>query len=619
MTANRRTVLALACFCLAGFSASRATAQVMRQPDFRGIERFADSVLASYVREFEQPSLAVAVVWGDSVMLLKGYGLESGTTRRPVDPESTLFNIASVSKLFTATAAMQLVDAGKLSLDEDVRARLPGAAIVGDGPPITLRNLLTHTSGLDAAFMRAVVRTTDDLYPLQEYFARYPLRRGRPPNVEIRYSNAGMALVGRLVEVASGMRFEDYVLERVLRPQGMMHSTFKQPPPPALASRVAVYGSGPVPDALVLSPAGAMVSTAGDMARFMQAALRESVMLQPQWRADPAMPGVGLGFFMSDLGGVPGFFHTGARTHFSLLYLVPEHRLGIFIVHAMRQGGPHQNLRTEFARATIERILGTRDSVMAVQNQNWTRLSSFEGTYRPSLLGTTNIEKAARLAMDSPVKIGPEGNLAVKIPGGTRLALARVAENHFRVSEGPHRGMHVVFKRSVNGRITGFAISGSTQDPVSFERLSFLRWGRLHLILLLSSALLFAGVAVMALIARIFRKRRQEFEPMQIWAWRSAVIVGWLAMLGPLSAVVLVLTQPGEDPAAEGLRFALTVGLTLILVAAAISLTLPLFAWLAWQRRWWSRVRRTFFTVLATAAPIGVMLLWEYHLLGMWL
>ena len=619
MAANGRTVLALVWPCLAGFTASRAAAQGRRPPDFRGIERFADSVFASYLREFEQPSLAVAIVRGDSVMLLKGYGLESGTTRRPVDPESTLFNIASLSKLFTATAAIQLVDAGKLSLDEDVRARLNGAAIDGEGPPITLRNLLTHTSGLDAAFMRGVVRTTDELYPLQEYFARYPLRRGRPPNVEIQYSNAGMALVGRLVEVASGMRFEDYAQEHVLRPLGMLHSTFEQPPPPMLASRVAVYGAGPVPDALVLSPAGAMVSSAGDMARFMRAALRPSAMLQPQWRADSAMPGVGFGFFMSDLGGVPGFFHTGARTHFSLLYLVPEHQLGIFVVHAMRQGGPHQNLRTEFVRAAIERILGTRDTVIAVQDPNWTPLASFEGTYRPSLLGTTNIEKAARLAMDSPVKIGPEGNLAVKIPGGTRLTLARVAENHFRVSDGPHRGMHVVFKRSATGRITGFAFSGSTQDPLSFERLSFLRSGRLHVVLLLLVALLFAAVAVTAPIARIVRKRREDFEPMQVWAWRSAVIVGWLAILAPVTVIVLVLTQPGEDPAAEGLRFALTVGLTLIMVAAAISLVLPAFAWLAWRRRWWSATRRTYFSLLATGALVVLMLLWQYRLLGVWL
>jgi hypothetical protein len=361
-----------------------------------------------------------------------------------------------------------------------------------------------------------------------------------------------------------------------------------------------------------------MVSTAADMSRFMRAALRQSAMFQPQWRADPAIPGVGLGYFMSDLGGVPGFFHTGARGHFSLFYLVPEHRIGIFVVHAMRQGGPHQNLRTEFARAVIERVLATRERIVDARDPSWPPLDSFVGTYRPSLLATTNIEKAAQLVLDSPVQIGAGERLLTRLPDGTRLSLARVGATHFRVSEGPQRGLHIVFLRAANKRVSGFAMSGRTQDPVSFDRLSFVQYGRLHLVLMISISLLFAGVAISAPVSRIVHRRRTDFERLPAWAWRSAVITGWLGILAPLSAFLLALSRRGEATG-DAIRIALTVGLSLILLAAIASLTLAPFAWLAWRHGWWSRTRRTFFSILAAGGPVLVILLWEYHLLGIWL
>ena len=179
------------------------------------LEAFADSFFTPYLREFPAPSLAVAVVYRDSVVLLKGYGHERTHPERPVDADSTLFNVASISKLFTAAAAMQLVEQGRLAPDEDVSQWLGPGWVRGEGPPITLRHLLTHTSGLDGAFMRDVVARPSELVPLRDYLARFPPRRGRPPGREIRYSNLGMALVGRIVEVGSGLPFDDYAVRHL--------------------------------------------------------------------------------------------------------------------------------------------------------------------------------------------------------------------------------------------------------------------------------------------------------------------------------------------------------------------------------------------------------------------
>jgi CubicO group peptidase (beta-lactamase class C family) len=574
--------------------------------------------------------------------LLKGYGNESRSPRRPVDPESTLFNVASVSKLFTTTAALQLVDQQRLALDEDVSAQLGRGVIEGDGPAITLRQLLTHTSGLDGAFMRDVVSSPSELLPLADYFRRYPVRRSRPPGQEIRYSNVGMALVGRLVEIGSGVPFERYVEDYVLGPLGMRRSTFRQPPPGALASRVATYGSGPVPDALLLAPAGAMVSTAGDMARFLRAQMDSGppgpapgvtplIRLQlqrTQWSADPAVPGVGFGFLQSDLGGVPGVFHTGARTHFSLLYLVPSEHLGVFVVHAMRQGGPHQTLRTDFVRALIERYTSGgrayRVEPEMAQARGWPQLSAFVGAYRPSLLASTNLERAAQLGLDTPVRLGADRRLTAKMPGGPRLTLRRIGPAHFRVANGPQRDLHVVFKRDAQGTVTGFAMSGSTQDPLSFTKLAWYRRGMLHAALLGTIALLFVLTALAAPFGAVGRWRRSRRpgvapEPRPwVWAWRAAVVTGVFTLAAPLTTATLVMTHAGEDTAADGLRFALTVGLTSLLLAMLVGTTLPPLAVVAWRRRYWGATRRAYFTVLAAGVLIAVPLLYHYHLLGYW-
>src|SRR5262245_17342979 len=198
---------------------------------------FTDSFFARYLRESPDPSLAVAVVAGDSVLVLKGYGTEDG--RRPVDPSSTVFNIASLSKLVVATAAMQLVEQGEIALDDDIEAHLGGVRLAGSGPPVTLRHLLSHTSGLEGPFLRDVVTDPGRLVSLRQYFTTYPPRRGRAPGAEVRYSNYAMALAGYLIEQVSGESFQDYVERHLFAPLGMTRSSFRQPPPEPLAARGA--------------------------------------------------------------------------------------------------------------------------------------------------------------------------------------------------------------------------------------------------------------------------------------------------------------------------------------------------------------------------------------------
>ena len=122
--------------------------------DPQELSRSLDELLPPQMARWHAPGAVFALVKDGRVLLVKGYGHADLDARRPADPERTLFRVYSVSKAVTATAAMQLVEQGRLSLDRDVNGYLPDPGIPATFPePITLFNLLTHTSGLDDRYL----------------------------------------------------------------------------------------------------------------------------------------------------------------------------------------------------------------------------------------------------------------------------------------------------------------------------------------------------------------------------------------------------------------------------------------------------------------------------------
>src|SRR5256714_7743641 len=169
------------------------------------------------------PGLSLGIVYDQELVWARGFGLADVEQGRAAAPE-TLYRIASISKLFTATAIMQLRDAGKLRLDDPVNDRLPWFSIkqtYDGGPAITLRQLITHTSGLPREL--SGVNWSDLTFP-----AREELRRVLPgqemvsaPEMEWRYSNLAVSLAGEVVSQVSGEPWPQYVERHVLQPLGM--------------------------------------------------------------------------------------------------------------------------------------------------------------------------------------------------------------------------------------------------------------------------------------------------------------------------------------------------------------------------------------------------------------
>jgi CubicO group peptidase (beta-lactamase class C family) len=349
------------------------------------LEAFFDGVMAAHFQAYHIPGAAVAVVKDGEILFAKGYGYANLETRTPVDAAQTLFRIGSVSKLFTWTAVMQLVERGALDMDEDVNAYLKGGGfrVPATYPePITMAHLMNHTAGFEDRNVGLFNRDPESVLPLGEVLAATLPRRVRPPGEVTAYSNYGAALAGYVVERVSGMPWATYIEENILKPLRMDHTTPRQPVPPHLQTRLAVgYEYSPASarfepglfEYLPAAPAGAVSATAVDMAKFMISHLRaerpedsRTQILRPKtaramhttsFIQDPDLGGIAHGFLEQPYGSLRTIGHGGDTFLFhSELRLIPSHDVGIFVVYNSPDGA---TARDQLVRAFLDRYFAS--------------------------------------------------------------------------------------------------------------------------------------------------------------------------------------------------------------------------------------------------------------------
>ena len=182
-----------------------------------------DKRLADTFSKAKVPGVSVTIIEGGQIVLTKGYGFADLKTKRPVTPE-TVFRAGSISKSFTAIGVMMLVEEGKLSLDSKLAELMP--ELQYDNPweetdPIRLVHLLEHTTGFDDIRFHHYFLEGKDV-PLSDAVNQYgPYKSRWRPGTMTSYSNAGPVIVGRIIEKASGQRFQDFMASRLTGPLGM--------------------------------------------------------------------------------------------------------------------------------------------------------------------------------------------------------------------------------------------------------------------------------------------------------------------------------------------------------------------------------------------------------------
>ena len=313
----------------------------------------------------------VVIVKDGQVLTQRGFGYADIAARKRVDPATTMFRAGSISKLFTWTAVMQLVEQGKIDLDADVNQYLDFKIPPYQGKPITMRNLMTHTPGFEEA-IKGGIRFSGTVPPLSEVLKNLLPARVYAPGSTPAYSNYGAGVASYIVERVSGIPFADYIERNIFTPLGMTHSSFRQPLPAQLAPFMSQgYPKAsvePKPYELISIPgAGSLAISAADMAKFMIAHLNQGAgLMKPetaQLMHDPShvtLPGtnrMALGFYEMQLNGLSAIGHGGDLNFFhSDMWIYPTKNVGLFV--SMNSAGEHA--ATELIRIALFEQFGDR-------------------------------------------------------------------------------------------------------------------------------------------------------------------------------------------------------------------------------------------------------------------
>ncbi|MCE7741297.1 MAG: serine hydrolase [Candidatus Heimdallarchaeota archaeon] len=447
------------------------------------------SIILGQYDAYNLVGVTYSVVKNGSVLLTGGYGASNFYYLTPVDPITTLFRVGSISKTFIAISILQLMEDGLIALDTDVNNYLTAFQIVDTyEEPITIRHLLTHTAGFEETVSQSVFESALEMPDLEETLTTDAPQRVNPPGEVVSYSNYGFTLLGYIIQELTALPFEQYVQMEILDPFGMNHTSFEQPLPVPLVSDMATgYDEGRVEgyyEYLSISPAAALTSSAGDMAKFMIAMLNNAsyngnqilenstveLMQSEQFTTHPDLPGMCFGLYEMNTNGEYIIGHGGDTIFFhSRMMLFPEHDLGVFITYNNREGGI---AKYDFSTQFIDHYFPYHiDEIVPMDNYD-KKLDQFTGFY---LSSRRHYSSASGIPKDLWMRIA---GLEIYSTGqylkfvGASIEFVQIAPNYFVERTGDY-DFTIIFFKDDKGRITHFHsdIVGPTS---TYEKLNFI-------------------------------------------------------------------------------------------------------------------------------------------------
>jgi CubicO group peptidase (beta-lactamase class C family) len=595
------------------------------------LEAFFDVVIPFQLNSKHIAGAVVAVVLGDRVVFTKGYGYSDVEANKKVDPEKTIFRIASVSKLFTWIAVMQLVEEGKLDLDTDVNHYLSTVKIPDTyEQPITLKHLLTHTSGFDDIVINFSSYKAEDVLPLTEVLKVQMPIRVRPPGVIACYSNHGVAIAGEVISNVSGLSWEDYIEQRILKPLGMKHSMVRQPDVDKLPTDLSKgyswkqdhfekQGFVYIPAA----PAGCMGLSALDAAKFMIAYLQEGklgserilkpetvqLMREPLFRHHSKTGAMCYGFWEQEWNGQRVLGHEGAFLWFyAMMQWIPEHDIGIFVSYNTDTAGGESEVLFE---AFMQRYFSQPISpVIKVENGFAERGKKMIGEYGLTRYSHSSLTKLSALLGAYTVSLNNDDTLTISI-GGKSNRYVEIEPFVFRELNGQKK---MVFQEDENGEVR--YLFSAEAPPLSAIRREWYELSSLHWGLLGTSFAVFLSSFLFWPVIAFSKRKLQKPRIMRTQFPVIASCIAWfLSVAGILfiAGLVMVFANPFD------ILFGVTPLLRTVMIMAQISAVLMVFTLigcvLAWKNQYWGLIGRLHYTMVALAGIAFTWFLYYWNLL----
>jgi CubicO group peptidase (beta-lactamase class C family) len=601
------------------------------------LEAFFDGIIPLQLERSDVAGATVLVMKDGKDLLKRGYGFSDVSKKKSVDPETTMFRLASISKLFTLISVMQLAEQGKLDIDADVNKYLDFQIAPAFGKPITLRNLMTHTGGFEEEIRDILLTDPKMATPLREFLIQNQPHRIFPPGEVPAYSNYGVGLAGYVVQRVSGEPFEQYVAEHIFQPLGMKHSSFKQP----LAEDLAPFSSDgyrnntekPAVGFEIFNPApaGGVSSTASDMGRFAQALLNGgeegghrilkpetlNAMWTKQFGTSDALPAMCMGFYQTWRNGLHFIGHDGDLIAFHSMFLLePKEKLAIFISY--NSAGSANKTRTEILTVFADRYYPYLQTP-EFQKLPLDELKTIAGTYQATRRSESNKLKIGSLIGQGEATVDKDGVLKVddfKDLRGHVRKWKPIGKDLWQEVDDQRRMFAI---RDSPGKIVRIAVSF---PGVQFERVPWYEDGQMILPMLIVSLVILLAVAAASLLRlgrMIFLSKRpplkQQPGSVRLTLGSKLSATAWIILTVGTAVLLSRLENETMLP-----THALDKYFVMMNLVTGVAILLSIFAVFAglrvWQRSGIRVISKLKFSLVAAACVFMTWFSVHWHLIG---
>ena len=533
------------------------------------IESIVDEIMADKIGK-ASPGAAVVIVKDGEIIFCKGYGVSDVETGTPVSGTDTIFEVGSVTKLFTWTAVMQLVEQGKVNLQDDIREYIGYDCLeLSFEKPITVLDLMNHTAGFEENISEIMTFNKGGIIPLEEWISqKYQPVQIFEPGSTIAYSNFGTDIAGYIVQLQSGQLYEDYIQEHIFDKLDMNLSTAYTDYyhlPHIVENKSKGYlstkkGFQQTPENFINeAPAGSIVSTAEDMGHFMIAHMNDEQTAQyslfdsaeilremhtESYSTPGTMPANNHGFWGRNESGKLLHEHGGNTTNFTaLLSLVPEEDFGICVLTNV--GGEASGIRSEI----VSKLSAGFDHNAKV-NPEVNRSVDLSGNYASARTIKSSFLSVAYLLPEGlAVKDLRNGEIEVRILGMPDTSPLRYAEIEPLVFERTDSTPSIVDEMGISMAYLQFIVDDSGKVQIvrngyvaDYTSQPLLKYAPLNRTIVMFCVAVFVIALIFWIVRRIIAKKRDSLLP-----GKSGLILPTFGLLSCIN-ILISLQRIMADP-----------------------------------------------------------------------
>ena len=614
-------------FVLVIFISGYLSAQV----DIQKMVKYSDSITISGVNNSMVPGVVVGIASSDSIYLLKGYGYSDYDNKIAVDPEKTLFQLASIGKLFTSIGLLQQIEKNKISLNDDVNKYLVDWEIRNSfDKPVTPFHLLTHTAGFNDHFINYMAKSNSEIESLGKHLPKNMPSVFKAPGTEINYSNYSYALAGHLIERVSGNSFEDQIKTSIFAPLKMSSATYHIPDD---YMKRDLYANGyktreNFVEAKMFprhaKPAGSVAATGKDMITFAQTLLRRdtillkdesySLLLNEQFTNHSKQTGYTMGMEVQNYGGHMAYLKTGQVDGFlSILIVFPDLDLTFFM-----------STNTETDNHFVNFFKGFTSTFFPKKKANPVSvdfdMKEYIGDYASERANHENVEEFFQLFL-FPFTLyeSKSGNLAA-FYGNEQHEYQNLGNDIFQ--DLSNSNAYITFKRG-NGKISsmyrnvdviGVKVPASYKKLKWYERPRFLNNEYPYALIIMVTYLL---LPLLWVVRFYIRKKKPEFlrEQKIPFSYHALAFLFLGLFFWNIIGFMVPLIKLGEQMA-FGFPESLVNMKYFNWIMALCSLVLVLFSINLWMRKKSTIMFRVYYTVFSLITLSYILILHRWHFLN---